>query len=94
MFSINSEQPSETQTLREQAAQTPREQTPRDLPLSAPERRLLRALVWGEPLAQAAQRMELSPGEARQMLSRLQKRAGVASFRALIARAVAHRWAG
>ena len=66
----------------------------RSLPLSAPERGLLRELVWGEPLLQAAQRLEMSPGEARQMLSRLQRRAGVASRRALIARAVAHRWAG
>lgn len=69
-------------------------QSLRSLPLSAPERGLLRALVWGEPLLQAAQRLEMSPGEARQMLSRLQQRAGVASRRALIARAVAHRWAG
>ena len=63
-------------------------------PLSAGERGLLLALIWGEPLPQAAQRMELSPGEAGQMLSRLQQRAGVASRQALIARAVAHRWAG
>ncbi len=81
MVSAGDEQPSETQAMR-------------FLPLSAPERLLLRALVWGEPLLQAAQRMELSPGEAQQMLSRLQQRAGVASCRALIARAVAHRWAG
>jgi hypothetical protein len=66
----------------------------RSLPLSAPERGLLLALIWGEPLFQAAQRLELSPDEARQVLSRLQQRAGVASRQALIARAVAHRWAG
>ena len=66
----------------------------RSLPLSALERGLLRALVWGEPLLLAAQRLELSPGEARQMLTRLEQRAGVASRQALIARAVAHRWAG
>lgn len=57
-----------------------------------PERRLLLALAWGEPLSQAAMRLELSSQEAGQMLSRLQQRAGVASRRALIARAVAHRW--
>ena len=63
-------------------------------PLSAPERALLLALIWGEPLPQAAQRLGLSPAEAWQMLSCLQQRAGVASRQALIARAVAHRWAG
>ena len=66
----------------------------RSLPLSASERALLLALIWGEPLPQAAQRLELSPAEARQMLSRLQQRAGVTSRRALIVRAVVHRWAG
>ncbi len=64
----------------------------RPLALSMPERRLLLALAWGEPLSQAAMRLELSSQEAGQMLSRLQQRAGVASRRALIARAVAHRW--
>ena len=63
-------------------------------PLSVRERGLLLALIWGEPLPQAAQRMGITPGEAGQMLSRLQQRAGVASRQALIARAVAHRWAG
>ena len=66
----------------------------RSLSLSARERVLLLALIWGEPLTQAAQRLELSPGEARQMLSRLQQRAGVPSRQALIARAVAHLWTG
>lgn len=80
MFRATHTQPFETKSLR-------------SLPLSAPERGLLLALIWGEPLLQAAQRMGLSPGEARQMLSRLQQRAGVASRQALIARAVAHRWA-
>ena len=64
----------------------------RSLPLSTPERRLLLALVWGEPLPQVAQRLQLSDQEAGQMLSQIQQRAGVASRRALIARAVAHRW--
>lgn len=64
----------------------------RSLSLSMPERRLLLALAWGEPLTQAAQRLEVSSVEAGQMLSRLQQRAGVASRRALIARAVAYRW--
>jgi DNA-binding NarL/FixJ family response regulator len=81
MFSAGDRQPSETQSLR-------------SLPLSAPERRLLLALVWGEPLGQAAERLGLSLSEARQVLTRLQQRAGVASRPALIARAVAHRWAG
>ena len=67
-------------------------QSLRSLPLSAPERGLLLALIWGEPLLQAAQRLELSPVEAHRMLTRLQQRAGVASRQALIARAVAHRW--
>lgn len=66
----------------------------RSLPLSAGERGLLLALIWGEPLPKAAQRLELSPVEAHQMLSRLQQRAGVPSRQALIARAVAHRWTG
>ncbi len=74
--------------------QDSRPQSLRSLPLSATERELLLALVWGEPLLQAAQRLEMPPDEARQMLSRLEQRAGVASRRALIARAVAHRWAG
>ena len=69
-------------------------QSLRSLPLSAPERGLLLALIWGEPLLQAAQRLELSPVEARRMLTRLQQRAGVASRQALIARAIAHRWTG
>ncbi len=64
----------------------------RSLSLSAPERRLLLALVWGEPLIQAAERLNLSSSEARQILSRLQQRAGVASRQALIARALAYRW--
>ncbi len=64
----------------------------RSLPLSTPERRLLLALAWGEPLSHAAMRLELSAQEASQMLSHLQERAGVASRRALIARAVVHRW--
>ncbi len=81
MFSAGDRQPSETQPIR-------------SLPLSAPERRLLLALVWGEPLGQAAERLGLSLSEARQVLTRLQQRAGVASRRALIARAVAHHWAG
>ncbi len=86
---------SETQASVTQASQTNfYPQLLRPLPLSVPERGLLRALVWGEPLLQAAQRMELSPGEARQILAHLQQRAGVASRGALIARAVAHRWAG
>lgn len=80
MFRASNTQSSETQSLH-------------FLPLSALERGLLLALVWGEPLLQAAQRLELSPGEARQMLSRLQQRAGVGSRQALIARAVAYRWA-
>ncbi len=81
MLNASKVQPSETQSLR-------------SLPLSALERGLLRALIWGEPLLQAAQRLGMSPGEARQVLSRLEQRAGVASRQALIARAVAHRWAG
>ena len=72
--------------------QTCETQTRRSLSLSASERRLLLALIWGVPLLQAAQWLELSPGDARQMLSRLQQRAGVSSRQALIARAVAHRW--
>lgn len=56
------------------------------------ERRLLLALAWGEPLTQAALRLELSAQDAGQMLARLQERAGVASRRALLARAVVHRW--
>lgn len=67
---------------------------PRSFTLSGPERTLLLALLWGEPLTQAARRLGLSPGEARGVLSRVQRRAGVASRRALIARAVAHCWAG
>ena len=67
---------------------------PRTLALSGPERTLLLALLWGEPLMQAARRLGLSPGEARKMLSHVQRRAGVASQQALIARAVAHCWAG
>ncbi len=62
-------------------------------PLSAGERGLLLALIWGEPLIQAEQRLEMPPGEAHQVLSRLQQRAGVPTRRALIARAVAYRWA-
>jgi len=81
MFRTSDTQSSETQSLR-------------SFRLSALERGLLLAVMWGEPLLQAAQRLELSPGEARQMLSRLQQRAGVSSRQALIARAVAHRWAG
>jgi len=81
MFHTSDTQSSETQSLH-------------SFPLSAPERGLLRALVWGEPLLKTAQRLGLSPGEARQMLFRLQQRAGVASRQALIARAVAHCWAG
>jgi len=69
-------------------------QSLRFLPLSAPERGLLLALIWGEPLLLAAQRLELSPVEAHRMLTRLQQRAGVASRQALIARAIAHRWTG
>ncbi len=66
----------------------------RSFPLSVRERGLLLALIWGEPLPQAAQRLEMSPGEAYQMLARLQQRAGVPTRQALIARAVAHRWTG
>lgn len=69
-------------------------QSLRSLPLSAPERGLLLALIWGEPLLLAAQRLEMSSVEAHRMLTRLQQRAGVASRQALIARAVAHRWTG
>ncbi len=80
--------------LRPSHAQPFETRSLRSFPLSAPERGLLRALVWGEPLLKTAQRLGLSPGEARQMLFRLQQRAGVASRQALIARAVAHCWAG
>jgi len=66
----------------------------RSFPLSARERGLLLALIWGEPLLQAAQRQNLSSGEAHQVLLLLQQRAGVPSRPALIARAVAHRWTG
>jgi len=72
----------------------PHDAPPRSFPLSGQERGLLLALLWGEPLSQAARRLGLSPGEARQVLSHVQQRAGVASRQALIARAVAHRWAG
>lgn len=88
--------PPETTTLSAHAAQIYEQfyAPSRSLPLSGQERGLLLALLWGEPLSQAARRLGLSPGEARQMLSHVQQRAGVASRRALIARAVAHRWAG
>lgn len=89
MFRTSDTQSSETKSSETKSYP----QSRRSLPLSAPERRLLLAVVWGEPLLQAAQRLGLSPGEARQMLSRLQQRAGVASRQALIARTVAHRWA-
>lgn len=70
-----------------------RKATPiRSLPLSLPERLLLSALVWGEPLDQAAERLDLSQAEAQQMLTHLQERAGVPSRQGLIACAVAHRW--
>lgn len=84
-----------TSSTQSDDTQTPGDTQPAwSFPLSARERGLLLALIWGEPLMQAAQRLGLPPGEAHQMLSRLQQRAGVASRRALIARAVAHRWAG
>jgi DNA-binding CsgD family transcriptional regulator len=60
--------------------------------LSAPERRLLLALVWGETLLQAAARLEIAPHEAEQMLTDLQQRVGVPTRHALMARAVAHHW--
>ena len=66
---------------------------PRRITMSLSERRLLRALATGEPLAQAAARLALSPEEAQEAVARIQQRAGVATRQALIARAVAHRWA-
>ena len=60
--------------------------------LSASERRLLIALMWGETLSQAAARLEMAPQDVQHLLTHLQQRAGVATRQALIARAVAHHW--
>jgi len=62
------------------------------LPLSETERRLLRALVWGEPLPLAAAHLGLTLPQARRHLLRLQSRTRAPTPPALRTRALVHRW--
>ena len=62
------------------------------LRLTPLERALVRLTVWGHTDAQVAGVLRVSPSEAQAARERLQARLGVASRRALIARALACRW--
>ncbi len=60
--------------------------------LTAEERSLLYLVVTGHSPAQSAHAMHLSPARAQHVLDSLQRRLGLPSRSALIARAILHRW--
>lgn len=62
------------------------------VPLSPVEHALLRLLVSGRPLAEAAPALGLSLGEAERLLAALQSRCGVASATRLLVLAVLNVW--
>lgn len=60
--------------------------------LTAVERALLRLLVAGRPLEEAAPALGLSQGDAGRLLAALQARCGASSFTRLLVRAVLNVW--
>lgn len=63
----------------------------RDAP-SARECRLLRLLLWGRTVGEAAEALHLAPGAGEEMLAGLMRRQRVSAPRQLLTRALAHRW--
>lgn len=62
------------------------------MPLTTAERALLRLLVSGRPLAEAAPALGLSLGDAERLLARLQSRCGICSVTRLLVLAVLNAW--
>ena len=60
--------------------------------LTATERALMRLLVAGRPLAEAAPALGLSLGDAERLLGRLQSRCGASGVTRLLVLAVLNAW--
>ncbi len=60
--------------------------------LTTTERALMRLLVAGRPLAEAAPALGLSVGDAERLLARLQSRCGVSGVTRLLVLAVLNAW--
>lgn len=61
-------------------------------PLTLGELHLLRLLLCGQTVAEAAALMQLTPDAGREMLADLMRRQQVATPRQLLTRALVHRW--